>query len=460
MAWLDRLLGRDPPSPGVVTARSIAFDKTGLRATSRTTNRIEWRDADGDTVVVEVDHNPTDGWPVVGGLEALRAHCRRQAAPPGHGIVSVDVVEVSGVSCARVVTKHERLPTYVYEGALVVPLRDARATLTMSASEHGMTGGREVMVTMQLFSSGVLRPPPPSPTGGPQRLAGWAFDPYDAAYDESALCSLADDERLDELLPQHPLSKVREWLRQVAETVAIAPEARPNRDLPAVPSPPSDNRAVGRVPSTAIARLYFLADRHEGAARHLEASIPMRDGEPAVADAETASTLLLLGVLREGHNEWVGAAWAYSRALAMSRSVRGELDMETLRAAANLGRLYVQMDRVEDARPLLERVAPIFEERGEHTDAGVSLNDLGLIKRAGGEHQDARSYFERALRHFEQAEAKSGKLISDRAVVLTNLASVFDALGDRQRAKAARSGAEAVRQRARAAQARPAPHAR
>lgn len=54
---------------------------------------------------------------------------------------------------------------------------------------------------------------PPSRTG--TRVAGWFVDPYDPAWDDTALREYSDDERADVVFPNHPLSRVRTRLEQV-----------------------------------------------------------------------------------------------------------------------------------------------------------------------------------------------------------------------------------------------------
>jgi len=93
---------------------------------------------------------------------------------------------------------------------LIIPLSKVEMIWTVVAREHGTTGIREALITSDLMNKGKLTLE--------SYMASWAQDPYDPPYcgvDRSILRFMSDDESYDQLLPQHPLSKVRRELNRL-----------------------------------------------------------------------------------------------------------------------------------------------------------------------------------------------------------------------------------------------------
>ena len=268
----------EPPSETSVDwtengrSRSITFDTAPFGVVRREPGRTEWRDLHENRMVAVVDRHGADVTTACLEIRALRAHHRREAAARGGGIVSVDLVRAGGVAAVAVVTKFPpsarhagtaapgtRLDlAYTYEGLIMVPLRDARLTVTLRARERGVTGAREAALVSHLLSRGLLRIAAGPPGDGPRRMDDLLLDPYDPDSDGSACCSLDDDERLDQLFPDHPLSRVRRWLVTVSETLEVAEDLRLVPDCDA-PVSERKTRVSDRVPSAMIGLLYLQA---------------------------------------------------------------------------------------------------------------------------------------------------------------------------------------------------------
>lgn len=447
MTWLGRLLHPAPTPPGEPGIRSVRFDMQGLRVERRDTDLIEWEDLAGDRVVAALQRDVEWGLAMFD-LAALRDRCRGEAARRGGGIVALDLVPVAGLPAVRSIVKMPDLPSYAYEGALVVPLQGARFTLTLHTREHGVTGTREAAITGLLFQQGLLPLPSgrPGPDGG-IRMERWFFDPYEAAYDGMAVCSLADDERYDAVFPKHPLSKVRAWLATTARSLAVDESARPT---PAIDWEPSDGRTriPAQVPSAAVARLFMMAGRLNLAEAVLAEAIPMSEGRISETSPDVAENLLFLGLLREGLGRLDDAEWAISAARDMFQSTVPADDLRSARAGGAMGRLRLLRGHPEEAEPMLRQALALFIDHRSSGDAAVTANDLGLVCQRRGDHRAAISWFETADSHFEKAEHASHEPISDRATVLANLGVSLDALGDRKGAKDARSRSAGLQHRA------------
>src|SRR3954469_10056682 len=154
MSWWNRVLGRntgdfDPQAP-------IRFDTDGWTRNKRATDAQEWCDPLGNTLRLEVVSDPASYLIAATDLPALREWCRLNAARRDGGIVSVDLIEVRGRQGLQVIDKFERPPSYDYEGAVYMPLREGHCRIVVRASEHGTTGMREAIVTSHLLSFGEL----------------------------------------------------------------------------------------------------------------------------------------------------------------------------------------------------------------------------------------------------------------------------------------------------------------
>lgn len=435
MSWLNRFFKSEAVDPRIPTAASVSFDTKGYRVMNRTQERIEWSDLAGDQVVATLEASIDMSGPV----EAIRARCRQDALDAGGGIISVDVVSCPDTPAISVVRKFEDRPGHMYEGQLLIPLRDASVGITLRATERGTTGIREAVVTKHLFDRGRLSVPDGVAGSGVRKVQGWQIDPYDASHDVTALCALADDERLDELFPHHPLSKVREWLRRIAGTVRIDDAVRADPAAVAASSAAHESRLSAALSSSIVGLLYFEIGVPATAEKLFQDAASRGEGKDG--GAARAEALTFLAFAREVQGKLDHAEQAMAESHRAFQAAAGSEDLCTIRARANLARLYVTQGKLEQAAPILEEVIPALEARGNDIDVAVALNALGLVRLGWHGYQEAAGLFERSLRRFENAEQGMRQPIRDRADVLNNLAVAFDAMGDRPAASQAKAAA-------------------
>ena len=210
-AWPKR-----PDSDSAWTVAGVRFDTTGWQLQEASPTTMTWTNPDGD--VLTLRRLEGEAVPSAEDLPSLRMRARQLASMNRGGIVHADFVDRGGVRAASLIFKHERLPAYSYTGMFIIPRGDHHLVVTVESVERGTTGMRDAMVTMQLLQQGTLDPMKKDANG---RVEGWFRDPYEPAYNASALHSVADDERYDSILPSHPLSKVRETLRMVQNSFEL-----------------------------------------------------------------------------------------------------------------------------------------------------------------------------------------------------------------------------------------------
>lgn len=132
--------------------------------------------------------------------------------------VSVDVVTLA-CGVARYVHK-ERMPPpslgMQYAGMLAIPFERFFTNVLFAGMEHGTTGTREAMLaaTGKVPMPGSDEPPPVLTNEEVERM-------HEAFRNAPPRRLVSDDEQWDPLFPQHPLSRVRAYLRRAQDTLAV-----------------------------------------------------------------------------------------------------------------------------------------------------------------------------------------------------------------------------------------------
>jgi hypothetical protein len=126
-------------------------------------------------------------------------------------------MEVDGIPAIKLIAKSRqqepRMMTYL--GALTFPRRDFSYVLKIQCSEYGITGIREAVVGNRCSRDGRV-------IIDKDQIRGWAADPYDSSIQDDVLNTLADAEEYDAEFPDHPISRLRRYLRTIQESVVIS----------------------------------------------------------------------------------------------------------------------------------------------------------------------------------------------------------------------------------------------
>jgi hypothetical protein len=144
--------------------------------------------------------------PAVASIEQLREFYAAQMRS-GLQFVECRVLPLDGVRSIWLIGKdiNERSRGLVYVGSLTIPFRGFSFVIKVQCQEQGVTGMREALLVDEALGNGTGRI-----EGGRFIPIGWSFD----------------DERFDDKLPQHPLSRVRRELRHIASSLQIEPKVR------------------------------------------------------------------------------------------------------------------------------------------------------------------------------------------------------------------------------------------
>ena len=223
-------------APIPVTMKSLMHPvRDGMQVLEQTSERVVFAGEPGDIYSLTLKQGdpglPND-------ITELRQVIRRQAAAENGGIVQVEKIDVKGLKAFLFLTKDvgTKFRGYRYVGRCVIPAEGCWFEVRMDCVEMGTTGQREAVATDELLRNGDVKyepvPPdaPPTPGGPPgpgaRRIKGWSRDPYDAAYDSQANLTVSDDPKYDELIPSHPLSRLRREFPDILDRLVVSDELR------------------------------------------------------------------------------------------------------------------------------------------------------------------------------------------------------------------------------------------
>ena len=438
MGWRDRIGRGETSRP---TIDDVTFDTSTFTSVRRSGELREWQNAMGDRMLARIERatpdRPLSPWT----LEAVRATVRQRATEAGGGMIAVNAGYAGPVPIVVAIRKLGL--GFGYDGAVVVRFRDAEYHITFDARARDASGVRESLATALLVSIGeVAIPvvPPGHPRGVGVRMPDLSGDPYDPRYDETATHIKSDDERLDAIMPGEPLSRVRAWLAGVQQTLAVAADLQETLVAPVIdPASPVESRY--RMSALAIGIIAMQAGRPDLADRYITDEVMSGGSEPALDGPRTGETLTMLGAAREALGRFDEAAWAHDRALSAFSAAHGPDDLQTIRARANLGRVYAALERATQAEPLLTDAITAFEASNELSELAVAMHALGRVRQLQSRHREALSILEGALSLFERVGRPA---ISDRASVLRDIARAAEAIGDDDRRREAVRRADAL----------------
>jgi hypothetical protein len=429
MGWRDWLGRGGTERP---TIDDVTFD-TSTFSNVRTERQLrEWQNATGDRMLAHVERGTPDHPLLPWTLEAVRAAERERATTDGGGIIAVTAGYAGSIPIVAAICKRRRGLGYEYHGAIMIRFRDAVFHVALDAREGNRTGVRESIASAILVQIGEVAipvAPPGHPRGVGIRMTDLTGDPYDPRYDEAAVHMKSDDERLDEIVPGHALSRVRAWLARVQQTLAVSADLESTLMAPSIdPASPGESRY--RMSALAVAVVALHVGRADLADRHITAEILSLGGEPALDAPRAGETLTILGAAREARGRADDAAWAFDRAVTAFRAAHGEDHLQTFRAKAGLGRVYAASNRPADAEALLAIAIPAFQGSNEQSELAVALQALGRVRQLQSRHADALPILESALSLFERGDKPP---VADRVRTLRDIATSAEAIGDEGR---------------------------
>ena len=196
MGILRNIFGKHPASPDSVTFDVSRYEYQGVRDGAKV-----WHTPDGDGLGIYFFQRQPD---IPSGLASVLQLRESYSSKIGNKfrVIECQVKPFDNVPTVWLVVGglDEQTRGSVYVGSLTIPFRDFSYVIKMQTHERDTTGMREAMLVARALGDGTGKI-----QDGKFVPNGWSFD----------------DERFDNLLPQHPLSRLRQELRLVARSVKI-----------------------------------------------------------------------------------------------------------------------------------------------------------------------------------------------------------------------------------------------
>ena len=179
-----------------------------------------FRNALGDVLTVNYFPAVPDIQAPIDDVGALRSFYRHTAANHGLALIEVDTAKLTTLSAVRTLLKArmDRIRGFAFIGAYTLAFSDRSYVIKVESVERGTTGMREAAI---LVINGVVDID--ESTG---ELIGWEQDPYDPSYRGKFMRNQADDPKFDAEFPEHPLTKVRRYLKELEISIRIDPTLR------------------------------------------------------------------------------------------------------------------------------------------------------------------------------------------------------------------------------------------
>jgi hypothetical protein len=200
---------------------NIIIDENGWSLTGDDGHRKLWiRDVDGDTyattLMISFNLGVVDFGAPLTTLDSAREQIRLFCTNSGAGLVSADVVQVDGFPVLKIVQKEPQKPAgMTYLAILIIQCKGCFFNVLLKSVEVGYTGIRDAIVLDRHFQRSVETDPA---SGMP---VGWFQDPYNPYVKDSIMRNPSDDETYDLEFPDHPLSRVRRYCRELETKTTI-----------------------------------------------------------------------------------------------------------------------------------------------------------------------------------------------------------------------------------------------
>ncbi len=379
--------GQPPRGFSDWTIAGVRFAQDGLSAGSASEASMTWT-APG--CEIELTQSAHDGIVDSIDVERLRNEQRRIAIENGRGLVCAEVLTTRGIPLIEVVTKGREGPGYDYVGTIVGTGANHTYTVRVTAHSPGLTGMREAVVSSVLIPSGDLRLPRGS---GP--IPGFSGDPYDPAWDDGALNAISDDERLDVLLPDDPLTRLRALLGQIRESIIFD-------------TPPNPAQTITESFVTGLPRRQLLSD---AAAREIQwafecfdpietalrQTVMALDAGPGDNRDAIAEDLLLLGIVQGRQQKPADALESLSRASNLFNGLFGPDHPKTAVAMGYLACAQLDLEHLDAAAELFSPALKVLEtSMPDHPAFGTILLVYGRLLSTRDAAQ-AKAVYDRAL---------------------------------------------------------------
>ncbi len=147
----------------------------------------------------------------------LQNNYRKIAYESGAAIIEVKKVKLGTFDSIKTIFKFPMQPHgMAYIGSYTIPFKHFSYVIKVQCIEQGTTGIRDNTIFELMIRNGKVKLNPE------KKIAeGWMRDPYDESVHLPFMMNLSESEDFDEHFPEHPLTRMRKFLKQIEETIKI-----------------------------------------------------------------------------------------------------------------------------------------------------------------------------------------------------------------------------------------------
>jgi hypothetical protein len=202
----------------MVNIQSISFDEKLVQGwhkgddTDRGIGFMDNPQAPANVIMTDFNPFPLELPVRLDDLYGIRQVYKKYANSDGCGLIEADVITAAGLKVIRVIEKQKQEPHgMAYKGSLTIPLANAYFVLRAWCFEVGTTGVRDSLLAADFMSQGTFDPTKAD-------WGGWWIDPLGLG-PQPVRRNLAEDPKYDAQFPDHPLSRVRNYLSAIENSL-------------------------------------------------------------------------------------------------------------------------------------------------------------------------------------------------------------------------------------------------
>ena len=147
----------------------------------------------------------------------LQNSYREVARESGAAIIEVKKVKLGDFDSIKTIFKFPMQPHgMAYIGSYTIPFKNFSYVVKVQCIEQGTTGIRDNTIFELMIKNGKVKLNPEKNT-----VEGWMKDPYDESVHLPLMMNLSESDEFDSQFPEHPLSRMRKFLKHIEETIKI-----------------------------------------------------------------------------------------------------------------------------------------------------------------------------------------------------------------------------------------------
>ncbi len=187
----------------------------GLNLVEKDATWARWQTDEGDIVFLRFIPEPVQNPVPLSDTSGVRQQYKEMVAQQGAAMIELDIVSYSGIPCMEMISKTRMEPHgMAYAASATLMWRDFSFNIAFHSPERGVTGFRDAIVADKFLAKYE------------------SMEEFDAAFHDrssnpaAAQRNRSDDECYDVDFPDHPLSRCRQFLRDLRTQIVIMPEVR------------------------------------------------------------------------------------------------------------------------------------------------------------------------------------------------------------------------------------------